>query len=714
MSTNLETLEGAWTANPGGLLFAQYAEALHREGRTRDAQSILADGLARWPKHFSARLLKGRLAMDLGDLEAARTAFQEAVDQDNNSPAALRSLAVVLGKQQYQRQAIDLWVRLSLLDPDNPDAAATARRMIADLETTSSLADLGLGIRDTEDAASREALSEGASSGIAPKGLSGIDADSPLAGWNSDAPLAGDPAFDLGDLAFPTPPSLNAPSVGQSTTNWTPGAGLDSGHHQTISDPVTEMEVAKPLLGPSEDSGFATLEMAAFPEKSIPPPPLELPKPRLAAGNDSDTRIMSPVAPLPLPSAIVAEPAPEVTQFMPRPSAPSAPVTGDDIGARLDALFSEPEPEVSALQAIAPLLAPQVAAPPIPPAPVSRPGSVVDTPTRVSGDDVEDRLSELLGSPSETAELLAPVLEPPPAPTRSSAVSKAAVTGNDIEARLDDLFGASEVDLPVMEAPEVPAPPSAPSSLPPAASPSAAVSGRDIEDRLDSLFGNESEVRTDTLKASETSAMDRDSLLGDAPSEGAEATLESMRAFETAAAPMLHGLSKRPDETVTLDNFSNPSSTDAAAERLVANLDPSDVDSGGSTLDLPTVGALPVVAPPTGASGKLTGGQDLDSQLDELFASSEFLLDDASPPPQKSPSPAGGPVTGDDIGDRLDDLFGSDSDFPAGVPTVTLAEEYLRQGYRDQALAVYRQLASRDPANTELSRRIAEIEAAGT
>ena len=712
MSTNLETLEGAWSANPGGLLFAQYAEALHREGRTRDAQSILVDGLARWPKHFSGRLLKGRLAMDLGDLESARSAFQEAVDQDNNSPAALRSLAVVLGKQQYQRQAIDLWVRLSLLDPDNPDAAATARRMIADLETTSSLADLGLGIRETEDMASREALSEGASSGFAPKGMSGIDADSPLAGWNSDAPLASDPAFDLGDLAFPTPPSLNAPSAGQSTANWTPQAGLDSGHHQTISDPITEMESAKPLLGPSDDSGFATLEMAAFPEKSIPPPPLELPKPRLAAGNDSDTRIMAPMPPLPTPATVASEPAPEVTQFMPRTQA-SAAVTGDDIGARLDALFSEPDPEpVAASPVVAPSFSPPAPSLPVPPEPVSRPGSVVDTPTRISGSDIEDRLSELLGSPSETAELLTPMVEPPPAPTRSSAVPRAAVTGNDIEARLDDLFGASEVDLPVMEAPDVPEPPSAPQAISQASSPSAAVSGRDIEDRLDSLFGNESEVRTDTLKASETSAMDRDSLLGDIPSEGAEATLESMRAFETAAAPMFHGLSKRPDETVTLDNFSNPSSTDAAAERLVAHLDPSDVDSGGSTLDLPTVGALPVVAPPTGGSGKLTG-QDLDSQLDELFASSEFLLDDASPPPQKSPSPAGGPVTGDDIGDRLDDLFGSDSDFPAGVPTVTLAEEYLRQGYRDQALAVYRQLAGRDPGNADIARRIAQIESAG-
>jgi hypothetical protein len=45
---------------------------------------------------------------------------------------------------------------------------------------------------------------------------------------------------------------------------------------------------------------------------------------------------------------------------------------------------------------------------------------------------------------------------------------------------------------------------------------------------------------------------------------------------------------------------------------------------------------------------------------------------------------------------------------------VTLVEEYLRQGYRDQALAVYRQLAGRDPANADIARRIAQIEASGT
>jgi hypothetical protein len=224
------------------------------------------------------------------------------------------------------------------------------------------------------------------------------------------------------------------------------------------------------------------------------------------------------------------------------------------------------------------------------------------------------------------------------------------------------------------------------------------VVGTDIEARLDNLFGEESGIKAVTLLAGDTSAMDRSEVYADIPSEVAEATLDNMRAFETAAAPRdSEGLTRRPE-----------AETSAFA---------ADTEVGGShsTVDMPTAEELPAVAPIAApqAPARLAS-HDLDSQLDELFASSEFLMEDAAPPvPRKVASPTG-PVTGDDIGDRLDDLFGIDDDFPAGVPTVTLAEEYLRQGYRDQALAVYRQLAGRDPANADIARRIAQIEASGT
>jgi len=324
---------------------------------------------------------------------------------------------------------------------------------------------------------------------------------------------------------------------------------------------------------------------------------------------------------------------------------------------------------------------------------------------------VEDRLSELFGGPSETAEIMTPAA--PPAASNSSAKPKGAVTGEDIEARLDDLFGASSVDVHIPEPAAAPAAPKSLSASTPPISSSNAVNGRDIEDRLDSLFGSETDVHKDTLNASDTSAMERGDLLGENLSDNAEATLENMRAFETAAAPVPPN--HTPADLAVRDRLHNPSSTDGVVERLLGSSDPSDVDSGGSTIDLPTTGPLPSNVPHPAGSPRLSG-QDLDSQLDELFASSEFMLDEAPPPAatRKIAPTTGGPITGDDIGDRLDDLFGPDSDFPAGVPTVTLAEEYLRQGYRDQALAVFRQLASRDPANADIARRIAAIEKPGS
>ncbi|MCB9496385.1 MAG: tetratricopeptide repeat protein [Fibrobacteria bacterium] len=719
MSISLEAIESVWNTNPGGLGFAMYADALHRAGETAKAHSVLTEGLSKWPRHFSGRMLLGRISQELGDMESARAAFQEAVAQNSNSPMALRSLATILGTQQYQRQAIDHWVRLSLVDPLDSEASSMARSLIANLETTSSLADLGLGIRDVEDASSREALSEGASA--TGKGFSSLESDSPLAAWGSEAAV--EPAFDLGDLAFPVPPSQGA------AAGWTT-EGMESTLPSNPAVPQGDLstEISRPAMGPEIDSGLATLEMTSFPVHSIPPPPLQgpsgvepdAPRPLAAGANESGTHVLDVLPALTSPEVVSAEPGPDVTQFVPRTEM-SGQVTGEDIGNRLDAMFSDLEPE-----ATAPTLPQAASVPPIQDmassaglSEISRPSSA-GVPDRVSGEDVEDRLSELFGAPSEmpppaapladlslpplaapapSPELPAPAaleIPSPSAPEKPAVAGNAPVTGNDIEARLDDLFGASAFDLPISD------PPSPPTQVGESVS-----SG--IEQRLDTLFSEGTELRQDTLKASDTSAMDRDDIFGD--SSSSEATLENMRAFETAAAPISAVRESASDETAAA--FRDPSSSEETAAGRPTLADPSDVDSGGSTIDIPTQGIVSS-APGTTAPVRLTG-QDLDSQLDDLFASSEFTMDDSQVPTARktTPSPAG-PITGDDIGDRLDDLFGSDSDFPAGVPTVTLAEEYLRQGYREQALAVFRQLAGRDPSNAEIQRRIAEIEGSGT
>jgi len=687
MSTSLEILENVWNSNPGGLMFAQYADALQRNGRSSDAKAVLAQGLANWPRHFAGRMLLGQVNQALGDLEGARVAFQEAVAMDNRSPAALKGLATLLGKQQYQRQAVDLWARLSMLDPDDLEVAQTARKMIQDLETTSSLADLGMAVRDFEDVSFREALTEGASSAPeASKGLSGLEADSPLAGWGQpEASPQAAAGFDLGDLAFATPPSnLNQP------TSWAANAGMDStmGQVPVLKPQETpgpsDSGLSAPRMAP-EDSALATIEMASFPSRTIPPPPLEMPRPT-HPGNETGTKLLN----------VAMGEQTEATQLMPRAEVNR--VTGDDVGARLDDLFGESELDVGAAGATsfvpppAPVPAPpstpsasfrETLPPPptvvVPPPPPVSPPSLESSalPTRVTGEDIEGRLSEIFESSSDGGlDNLPPPPAPVPAPSASTPPRSNAVTGDDIEARLDDLFGASSVDIPIQEM-------KGPKSVVRIPDPSSngPVTGHDVEAKLDAMFGSEAPLASAKDDGEETSAMERSHLIGHDSEIDATATLENMRSFEAAAIAKPFG-----------------------------STDPSDVDSGGSTLDLPTVGELPTVGSVSDAH-RMSGGKDVDSQLDELFASSEFLVEPMPTTPQRAAG-TGGPITGDDIGDRLDDLFGADSDFPAGVPTVTLAEEYLRQGYRDQAIAVYRQLLAREPANSEFAARLAQIEAA--
>ncbi|HEX7122058.1 MAG TPA: tetratricopeptide repeat protein [Gemmatimonadaceae bacterium] len=57
----------------------------------------------------------------------------------------------------------------------------------------------------------------------------------------------------------------------------------------------------------------------------------------------------------------------------------------------------------------------------------------------------------------------------------------------------------------------------------------------------------------------------------------------------------------------------------------------------------------------------------------------------------------------------------SESDRPAEMPfvTETLAELYVQQGFRDEALTIYRQLVASDPTNEALKRRLEELEGAG-
>lgn len=665
--TSLETLEGLWRTRPGGLAFAAYAESLENAGRRDEAEQILADGVGRWPRHLAGWILRGRIAQGKGDLETARVAFQTATEIDNNSRAALNGLADVCTHQQYLKLAFETWNRLAILDPDNSLAAESARKVASRMDSPGT-SDSFIPVREQEDVLSREALNEGTSSQAifttASPGsgtladfdlnLGDVPSSSALATTGFSRPIAGDlPDFEAPDLSF-TPLLVPAPEA----------IAPPSGSPSTISHAS---------LGKFEESGFATLEMPSFPNKTIPPPPLEIPKVQAAEPSAPQAHsLLNPSIPNPFSISEERLQMAEATQMMPTPPKVGGRVTGDDIEDRLDEVFGSSSlpmppsvPPISTEPGLSGMIAPAASE--------TNQGSV-------TGDDVEDRLGELFG---ETGEM--PFAVPEPALVREPArTGQPVVSGSDIEGRLDDLFGESVIDL---------------------TSPVESVLGDTIDDPEQHSADTSVFMRA---AGSAKSFLDKDA--GDT-SALANETETSADVRDPITDKLV--LERKPGLESTTEF--NRGSLNLDPHRMVDLASKgSEIDPAGSTIDLPTI-EFPS-SREGDASPRLTG-DDVDSRLDELFASSEFLVD----PPGASaggktgfvPRPVkAGPegVTGDDIEGRLDDLFGGDSDFPASLPTVTFAEEYLRQGHKEKGISIYRQLLDRDPKNNDLRRRLDELE----
>jgi hypothetical protein len=320
--------------------------------------------------------------------------------------------------------------------------------------------------------------------------------------------------------------------------------------------------------------------------------------------------------------------------------------------------------------------------------------------TQLTGQDLSKRMDELFHEEDPNPSATAPVLETIAPPSQEPAK----VTGDDIADRLDDIFPASTL-------PEMAASTPVEAAIPPADS---VVRGEDVGHRLEELFGSDDSSPAGAFP----------------PAEDFDATIQLPTVSEDTDPEELIRTQQVPAKIVQEDSHKDESSqgTDTRLEsrelldELESDRDPA---KGGNLLGLP-----PLQEPDSWQPGSLAGsrGSDVDSQLDELFATSSFPKELPPPPApasQEPPQDAGATtgftraeVTGADVRDRLDELFGTDSVAPvpppppvAGVPTVTLAEEYLRQGHREQALAVYQELQRRDPANESYRKRLSEIQA---
>jgi tetratricopeptide (TPR) repeat protein len=123
-----------WSArDPNGRAFAPLAEAFRRQGNLDEAESLLAEGLARHPTFTTALFIASRVARDRGDLALAREHLDRLLHLDGGNVLALRDRAEARLIEGDRDGALRDLREASRLEPGNEEirvrleAAETAR-----------------------------------------------------------------------------------------------------------------------------------------------------------------------------------------------------------------------------------------------------------------------------------------------------------------------------------------------------------------------------------------------------------------------------------------------------------------------------------------------------------------------------------------------------------------------------------------------------------
>ena len=180
---------------------------------------------------------------------------------------------------------------------------------------------------------------------------------------------------------------------------------------------------------------------------------------------------------------------------------------------------------------------------------------------------------------------------------------------------------------------------------------------------------------------------------------------------------------RQPDEEEpalwTPPNLASPMEFMPPPRQSASTESPPAADSLRDTLSFPTPVNTPALTPPPAppapaappAPDPRAGVDNWGSVTDreEVEAAME-----APAPPAASPAP-GVPQAQEEaydpsVGRMLDLNVKSGNEIPAAFMTETMAELYLQQGYQEEALRIYRQLAAMRPEDASLRERIARLE----
>lgn len=314
-------------------------------------------------------------------------------------------------------------------------------------------------------------------------------------------------------------------------------------------------------------------------------------------------------------------------------------------------------------------------------------------------------------TPAASESLVVPSVERAPAVEKNDLPEDTALDIDDSAESLDSLLGVKKPDVSSIETPlaedkpaveepaeSVPAPEAGKSAFPPAELEKA------VSSSLDALFGND-----DDDLPPETSA----------PAAGPAAAVQ--KTMERPSVP----------ELPVVDEKALKSAVDSSFDALFGGdddeLSPDAADANAKTSSAASGQAAPVAKPETPVVAKEELRDAVSGAFDELFNIKDDVPEEHPATASAEPSALEAPKAKN----GMDYLMSGDSDDTVatvlmenpsatlakkgqnpetGLNTRTLADIYFEQGLFDESLAIYRELAKREPDDKEIADRLALIE----
>ncbi|HXE57130.1 MAG TPA: tetratricopeptide repeat protein, partial [Gemmatimonadales bacterium] len=218
-SSEIEKLERRCKENPQGTFFAPLAEAYRKDRQVERALEVLRTGLERHPNHIPGNIVLGRCHLDLGEDEAAETAFRRVLELDRENVIALKALADITERRMRYDEA-EQWVR-SLLEVDRTNEEARVQLSRLELMRAQTMTPRPPAPEPLLDPAREQAIAEAFGEGLPPAGEPQADAV-PMGGVVDGFEAT---AIRLDPIDDPAS-SVDRPAASETQAGEFPGAGM--------------------------------------------------------------------------------------------------------------------------------------------------------------------------------------------------------------------------------------------------------------------------------------------------------------------------------------------------------------------------------------------------------------------------------------------------------------------------------------------------------